>query len=231
MTCRTLQANGQQWRFCPDDPPPEAGRTQRIAFALLTDDLILGPPRTAVSVTSVRPDFAGVSGPDGRVGVVGQPFPTLPPAQAPGTPIGVTLDAPGYLPLALNGLLGAQPGYPAAFTPLDLGNWRLQRQPTAIWGRVTRLAGGVAQPVAGAAVAVTAAIPVPPAASAQPAPPTAASFLALTTVTNATGGYRLGPVARAIRLTVTATDAGGTVSAPIDLDYAQQVNLLDLLLP
>jgi hypothetical protein len=231
MTCRILQANGRQWRFCPDDPPPEAGFTQRIAFAVLFDDLVLGPPQTAVSVASSRPEFTGVSGPDGRVGVVGQPFPALPPAQVPGTPVGMTLEAPGYAPLVLSGALGPQPGYPTAFAPLDLGSWRLQRKATAVWGRVTRLAGGVAQPVAGAAVAVTAAVPAPAAAGTQPPPPNAASFLALTTVTDAAGGYRLGPIARAVRLTMTATDLGGTVSAAIDLDYAQQVNLLDLLLP
>jgi hypothetical protein len=100
----------------------------------------------------------------------------------------MTLDAPGYASLVLNGALGPQPGYPGAFAPLDLGSWRLQRNATAISGRVTRVVGSVSQPVAGAAVAVTAAVPAPPAAGAKPPPPVAASFLALTTVTDAAGG-------------------------------------------
>jgi hypothetical protein len=231
MTCRTLQANGQQWRFCPDDPPAEAARLQRIAFAVVVDDLLLTAPPVPIDVSSTRPDFAGRSGPDGRVGVVGRPFPALPPAQAPGTVIGMTLAAAGYVPLSLSASLGPQPLYPDGFVPLDFGTRRLVRGAVSIWGRVRRVVGGVLQPVAGANVAVTAATPVPALAGALPAPPSAASFLALAAPTDATGNYRLGPVARAVRLTLTASDGASSAMAALDLDYAQPVNLLDFILP
>lgn len=231
MTCRGLTANDVQWRFCPLDPPAEAARLQLVAGARVIDDVQLGVPPVPIAVSSTRPDFVGRSGPDGSVGVIGRPFPTLPQAQVAGTVIGMSLAAPGYDPLALAGPLGPQGAYPAAFTRVDLGTWRLTRQAVSIHGEVTRVIGGLPQPVVGAAIAVTTALPVPALAGAQPAPPSAASFLVLAAVTDASGRFRLGPVARAVRLTLTASDGGGAVSGDVDLDYAQPVNLIVLTLP
>ena len=231
MTCRIQPVGDANWRFCPDDPPPAAARTQCVALAHIVDDLTLAPPLAPMIVGANRPEFAGRNGPGGLVGAIGQPFPDLPPAQVAGTGIALTIAAPGYAPLTLTGALAAQPGYPASFTPLDLGTWRLARVQVTIAGRVTRLVGGAPVPIAGASVAVTAATPAPSLAGAQPSPPSAASFLALAAVSDAAGTYRLGPVARALRLTLTASQGGGSQAVEIDLDYAEPFNLLDFVLP
>jgi hypothetical protein len=188
---------------------------------------MLGVPRVPITVVSSRPEFTGRSGPDGLVGAVGQPFPDLPAAQVGGTGITLALTAPGYAPLSLSGALSAQPLYPASFTPLDFGTWRLTRVAVLLGGQVTRAGNAVA----GATITVTAAIPVPALATAQPAAPAAASFLALTTTTDAGGNYRLGPVSRAVQLTLTASQGGGTASSAVDVDYAQPLTLIDFILP
>jgi hypothetical protein len=231
MTCRVQQANGQNWRFCPIAPPPAASRVQVIARLQLIDDLVLSPPIISVTAQSTRPDFTTRFTQDGLGGVVGRPYPSLPVSQVTGTPVGVEITAAGYSKLSVSQPLGSQSNYPTSFTPIDLGTWRLQRQPTAIHGRVVRITGGVPQPVAGATVSVSAAVPGPPMAGAQPPPPAPATFLALSTTTDSAGAFRFGPIARALRLTITASEGGSTASAAIDLDYAQPVNLLDFVLP
>jgi hypothetical protein len=231
MTCRLQSVGDATWRFCPDNTPPAAARTQCVALAQIVDDLALAPPLVPMAVSASPSAFAGRSGPEGLVGAVGQPFPNLPPAQVAGAIIALRIAAPGYAPLALTGALAAQPGYPANFTPLDFGTWRLARMQVMIAGRVTRLAGGGAIPVAGANIAITGAVPAPPLAGAQPPPPPAASFLALAAVSDAAGNFRLGPVARALRLTLTASEGGSTQSHDIDLDYAEPFNLIDFVLP
>jgi hypothetical protein len=227
VTCTVQQVGAATWRFCPEIPPPIAARVQCVARATILDDLTLATPLVPITVVSTRPEFGGRSGPDGLVGAVGQPFPDLPVAQVAGTTVTLGLTAPGYAPLSLSGALGPQPLYPNSFIALDFGTWRLIRVAVLLGGQVTR-AGG---PVAGATVAVTAAVPVPALATAQPTPPTAASFLALTATTDAAGNYRLGPISRAVRLTLTATQGGGSASSDIDVDYAQPLTLIDFVLP
>jgi hypothetical protein len=231
MTCRIQKAGDAAWRFCPDTTPPVAARVQCVARARIVDDLALGTPLTPIAVTSGRPEFAGRSGPDGLVGAVGQPFPDLSAAQVAGTGITLALTSPGYAPLALTGTLGAQPLYPDSFVPLDFGTWRLERVAVQLGGQVTRVVGGASVPVAGATVAITAATPAPGLPGAQPAPPAAASFLALTTLTDAAGKFRLGPLSRAVRVTLTASEGSGSLSSDIDVDYAQPLNLIDFVLP
>jgi len=231
MTCRIQQANGQNWRYCPIDAPPVASRLQAIARFQLIDDLVLSPPLTAVTAHSTRPEFAAGCTQDELAGVIGRPYPLLPVSQVTGTPIGIIITAPGYSQLTVSQPLGSQGSYPASFTPIDLGTWRLQRAPVTLQGRVVRITGGLPQPVVGATVSVTAAVPPPPMAGAKPPPPAPGTFLSLSTATDAAGFFRLGPIARAIRLTLTASEGGSTTSAAIDLDYAQQINLLDFVLP
>jgi hypothetical protein len=231
VTCRIQPVGDARWQFCPDDAPAAASRTQCVARALIVDDLVLGVPPVPITVVSARPEFAGRSGPDGLVGAVGQPFPSLPVAQVAGTNIALMLTAPGYAPLALSGALAAQPGYPASFTTLDFGTWRLARIAVTVGGRVTRVVAGTPTPVPGANVAVTAAVPAPALPAAQPPPPAAASFLALAAVTDAAGNFRLGAVARAVRLTLTASQGASSQSQDLDLDYAEPLNLIDFVLP
>jgi hypothetical protein len=231
MTCRIQIVGDGQWRFCPVDPPREASRLQCVARATLIDDLIGGPPPVALTVTTDTPGLSGRSGPEGLVGVVGRPYPAWPASQVAGTPLAMMVRAPGCVDLALAGSVSVQGAYPDAFILLDLGLHRLLRRPIEIRGQVARLVAGDLQPVAAATVAVTAAVPVPAIAAAVPAPPSAASFLALSAVTDAAGNFRLGPVARAIALTLTASQGGGNDVRDLDIDYAQPINLIDFVLP
>jgi hypothetical protein len=231
VTCRTLTAKGRDWRFCPVDPPQEAGYLQVVARAQIVDDITLAAPQVPLEVDTDRAGFFGRSGPDGLIGAIGHPAQLLPPSQAPGTPFELTVEAAGHAPLTLAGALPAQPGYPMAFFPLEFGTRRLQRDAASIHGRVTRLLGGIDQPVAGATVTVTAAQPVPALAGALPAPPPAALFIGLGDVTAADGSYRLGPIARAFSLTITASEGGDSAVRTLALDYASPVNLLDFRLP
>lgn len=231
MTCRVQPAGSRTYRFCPVDPPVEAGRFRIVAQARIVDDLTLAAPPVSLDAKTSMPGFGTRTGRDGLVGVTGRPATLLPPSQVAGAPVGLTIDAPGYALLSLSGALAVQPTYPAAFVPLDLGTWRLQRLPVRIHGRVIRRVGGIDQPVSGATVTVTAAVPVPPLAVAQPAPPAAASFIGMGDVTGAPGTYRIGPFARAARLTLTASQGGGTVAVNVAPDYAAPVNLVDIRLP
>jgi hypothetical protein len=56
-------------------------------------------------------------------------------------------------------------------------------------------------------------------------------LLGLGDVTGADGTYRLGPIARAFSLTLTASEGGGSQALPLVIDHALAVNLLDFRLP
>ncbi|NVD97962.1 carboxypeptidase-like regulatory domain-containing protein [Massilia sp. BJB1822] len=225
-----VNANGRRWRYSPGTPPLEAGLLRAVALAHLVDDMTLAPPpRAALSVSSDAPPFSGCAGPDGLVGLIGSPSRMVPPAQIAGMPVAFTVSAAGYIPLLLAGAIGAQPGYPAAWSALDLGLWRLQRNALTISGRVTRLAGGVLLPVAGVSIKVTAATPVRALAGALPAPPSLASFTALATLTDAQGRFSL-PLARALSVTLTATQGAASASRTLCPDYAEPVLPLDFRL-
>lgn len=217
-----LTMNGRTWRYSPIAPPPEAGLLRAVALAHVVDDLTLAPPRVALDVQSGTVPFTGRAGPDGMVGLIGAPARHVPPAQIAGMPIAFTVAGAGFDALALAGAIAAQPGYPATWLPLDLGLWRLQRSAVTISGRVTRVVGGVVQPVAGASVKVSAAVPVRALAGALPAPPTVASLTALATLTDALGRFSL-LLARALSVTLTASDAGASASRTLWPDYADRV--------
>jgi len=221
--------NGRPWRHSPEAPPPGAGLLRAIVLARLVDDMTLAPPRVALSIHSDALPFSGRAGPDGLVGLIGTPSRVVPPAQIAGLPVAFTVSAAGYDTLALAGAIAAQPGYPATWSALDLGLWRLQRNAVTIAGRVTRLAGGVLQPVAGASINVTAAVPVRALAGALPAPPPVASFTALATLTDSQGRFSL-PLARALSVTLTASQGGASASRILWPDYAEPLLPVDFRL-
>lgn len=224
-----VNANGRLWRYSPDDQAPEAGLLRAIALAHLTDDLTLTPPRVGLTVHSDTVPFSGRAGPDGLVGLIGAPARTVPAAQIAGMPVALRVSAAGYTTLPLAGAIGAQPGYPATWSPLDLGLWRLQRNPVTIAGNVTRLVGTVLQPVAGASIDVTAALPVRALAGALPAPPSVASFTALATMSDALGRFSL-PLARALSVTLTVTHGVQSASRTFWPDYTEPLLAVDFRL-
>lgn len=175
MTARTIAGGGVLWRFAPDEPPPLAAeRSQVMLEARLVDEVLAAPPQAPATVrTTVLGAVARAAG-GGRVGVVGRP------AQAFFAPaialarMTLSAEAAGFLPLRLEAPVGAQPGYPAAFAAVDLGDVALHRAATRLSGRVASRATG---PIAGATVAVSGVWPVlqhplgpAQAATAMPAP-------------------------------------------------------------
>ena len=224
-----VRANGRLWRYAPLEPPPEAARLCAVVLARVVDDLSLSAPQATLMVVSGSLPFSGRAGADGLVGLIGNPARVVPPAQITALPVAFSVSAAGYDTLNLAGAIAAQPGYPASWTALDLGLWRLQRNAVTIAGRVTRLLAGVAQPVAGASIQVSAAVPVRALAGALPAPPAVASFTALVTITDALGRYSL-PLARALSVTLTASQGIASASRTVWPDYAEPVVPVDFRL-
>ena len=99
----------------------------------------------------------------GLAGLAGRPALLFHAPMIAATRLTMTVSGPGYLPLALDVPLGAQPGYPDAFAPANLGAVALHRTPGRIVGRVASRTTGS---LVGATIAVTAVWPV----LAQPVP-------------------------------------------------------------
>lgn len=135
MTARIVAAAGKTWRFSADDPPPLAEELQAVLEATLFDESTGAAPVAPVTVTTGVPGLTA-SAVDGLAGLVGRPLACYAPGAVAGAPLDLRASAPGFIALDLSGTLPAQPGYPDAFVPCDLGNVSLHRAPTAISGRV-----------------------------------------------------------------------------------------------
>jgi hypothetical protein len=142
MCCRPVTADGRRWRFCPDEPPGLLQRVQAMVDLEVVDELTLAPPPVTPSITTSRAGLTPRRGRDGRLGLVGRPAGSLPPAAVVGTIVPVELAAAGYLRHTLEVTLQAPPQ-----PTLTVG---LHREPVALWGRVLDSAG----PVAAASVTV-----------------------------------------------------------------------------
>ncbi len=154
MTATVVNAQGLNWRFLTETPMPIAARHQVVLRAQVLDELTGLPPRTGLAVRSPIVGLTPRVSAGGIAGLAGRPYalyPTPWPAVPPQVELQVESDL--YLPLRLAGALPPQPGFPAAFAPLDLGTVALHRRPTRISGRVVDAAG---TPVAGATVSVSA---------------------------------------------------------------------------
>jgi hypothetical protein len=114
----------------------------------VVDEITGEPPRmTLIPCTDISGLEARATG--SLAGLVGQPLRRYRPGFVTGAPLDLTLSGPGFLPLTLKQNLGAEPGYPDAFTPVDLGSVALHRSPVTISGRTVSHTGVVR---AGAAV-------------------------------------------------------------------------------
>jgi hypothetical protein len=129
------------WRLAPETPPPAAWWPQALMSVAVLDEITEEPAATSAASTTTSGLEARASG--GLAGLVGQPLRRLRPGFITGAPLSLTLSGPGFLPLTLNSSLGAEPGYPAVFTPVDLGSVALHRAPVTITGRITSHTGVV----------------------------------------------------------------------------------------
>ena len=175
---RIETVDGTAWRFTPNGLPERGQRLQAIVLARLVDEisgeglragaLRLASPEMPDSMHARVTDGGGL----GWVGVPMRVFPQL--ALTPAT-LDMQIQLNGYLPLTLQALLPAQPGFPAHFVPLDLGTLPMRRRAVALQGQVMRRGLPQPTPMPGALVQLDGLWPQAPgpsvslAASMQPA--------------------------------------------------------------
>jgi len=114
---------------------------QAVLTLTMLDEITGLPPSPppAASTTTVGLLARATAG--GLAGLVGSPLGRWMPdfvTRVPyvtGAPLQLSLGGAGFLPVALTASIGAEPGYPAAFVPVDLGSIALHRSPVSIAAR------------------------------------------------------------------------------------------------
>ena len=138
------------WRLESEPPEPQAAWLQEVLVTTVIDEITGLPPAAAPDASTSTLGLYARASTDGYAGLVGRPLTCWSPGFVTGAPLELTLSGTGYLPLSEAATLGAQPGYPDAFQPVDLGTVSLHRAPLTLLGRVT----ATGAPLAGAAVAI-----------------------------------------------------------------------------
>ena len=214
MTCRAVEAGHQTYVFCPEPPVPAADRAQTIARARLRDEITGDAPTSPIALGVTRPGVNARTADGGLVSLVGVPRQAFPSGAIAGTAIPWTIEAEGYVPVAVAAVLPPQPLYPDSFQPADLGVIDLHRRPIALRGRAVREVGGVRTPLAGTTITPTAArfTPdgVPVAIPANVAPLTTRVGLRRPRAVGAVARRRDLVVGAAIKRLLSPLGAGGT---------------------
>jgi hypothetical protein len=144
---------GVQYLVAPDDIIPEGMRTSAIAYARVIDELTLAPVSLPISVTPAGTAFQAASTrgavnpravDGGIIGLVGTPARALPALASTAYDVGVSARAAGYVSRRVTKTIGPIATFPATFTPRDLGDLELHREPVMLYGRtVVRTAGAI----------------------------------------------------------------------------------------
>lgn len=106
MTRQVVIAGGAAWIFSPDDRRAQAERWWSVVTGRVLDEITGQPPRAAVHVTPRQAGLAVRIDADGFLALVARPWERFAPLAAPGYPVAVDIDAPGYLPFTRTGTLG-----------------------------------------------------------------------------------------------------------------------------
>jgi hypothetical protein len=130
------------WRLAPDGPIPAAGWPQALMSVAVLDE-ITGLPPTAAPIASTTTTGVVAWASETLAGLVGRPISLFLPGFITNVPLDLELSGTGYLPLSLSGSFAAEPGYPEAFAPIDLGVVSLHRDPVTISGRTVSHSGVV----------------------------------------------------------------------------------------
>jgi hypothetical protein len=129
------------WRLAPEPPPPVASRAQAVLKLTMLDEITGLPPTVPPAASTTTVGLLARSTTGGLAGLVARPLRRWMPdfvtgtAFVTGAPLQISLAGSGFLPVVLTAPIGAEPGYPAAFVPVDLGSVALHRDPVTIAGR------------------------------------------------------------------------------------------------
>lgn len=154
MACRTELVDGQSIRYCPDDLPPITDRVRAICRARVIDEITNEPAEVDLTVTTQSRTLFPRATRGGIVGLVGQPFRSLPDLGGTFADLDLRIAASGYLPLDLATTIGPFLGFPDIFAPVDFGNVGLHRVAVELAGRTLRRTSLTPTVVAGALVRV-----------------------------------------------------------------------------
>lgn len=130
------------WRLAPDAPMPAAWWPQELLSVAMLDEVTGLPPAVTLFASTTTPGVIARAS-ETHAGLVGRPLQSFQPGFIVGAPLQLGLSGPGYLPVTLSAAFGAEPGYPDAFTPIDLDVLALHRDPITINGRTVSRTGVV----------------------------------------------------------------------------------------
>jgi len=163
------------WWLAPDTPPPPvAAYAQEILVMLVLDEITGLPPEAMLTASSTTTGLLARVDSDGYAGLAGVPLTRFPATSVVGAALQLTLSGAGYVPRSVGSVLPAQPGYPEAFFPANLGTVTLHRAPVSLTGRVVDVTSA---PLSAAAVTVDGIWPT--LVSMQNAVPAAPNLIAL----------------------------------------------------
>lgn len=130
------------WRLAPDSPPPAGWWPQALMSVAVLDEITGLPPTVTLAASTTTAGVVARAS-ESQVGLVGSPLQLFLPGFIAGASLELELSGAGYLPVSLSGAFGAEPGYPGAFAPIDLGVVSLHREPVTITGRAVSHGGVV----------------------------------------------------------------------------------------
>lgn len=156
MARATVVENGLTYTINFDDPRVVGRAFQSLAVGQLIDEITNQPISSPVTVTTDLVGATVKTAEDGIAGLVGIPLRVFPQLDTSTYSYQLGFQVQGYTPWTAEIDLAVQPGFPAAFTDVDLGQVAMRRTPFVLKGRtVTLNASNVPVGCAGATVAVT----------------------------------------------------------------------------
>ncbi len=166
---RWVENGASDYLLAQDDDRMAGQRWWGVVQGRLLDELTGRPLRTAIRVESDVDQLTPRVAAGALAGLAGIPLQAFhhPDLSLHPHPIDITFHADGYLPQVHHLQLGPLAGFPGRFTPLDLGDIGMHREPVTLRGRVARPDG---TPVSGLTVRIESIWRRLPAATASPPP-------------------------------------------------------------